>query len=90
MGVENKTYPDKGETIFCSFRTFGGTEVVNNGVLTVEDTATIETWYNTDITSDCLLMDSSGKRYEITGTPENVSMRNQFMIIKLKALKGGA
>jgi SPP1 family predicted phage head-tail adaptor len=90
MGVQTKEYPTTGETIFCSFRTFGGTEINNNGVLTVEDTATIETWFNPDITADCRLQDVNGKQYEIMGTPENISMRNQFMFVKLKAIKGGA
>ena len=90
FGTEEKRFPETGETIFCTFKTFGGTEVTNNGVLTVEDTATIETWYHPGITPECRLKDENGKLYDILGTPENVSMRNQFMIVKLRAVRGGA
>ena len=76
--------------IYCSFRTFGGTEKVVNGVLSVENTAVIETWYRPDIKSDCILRDLNGVDYEILGTPENLNVRNQFMRIKIRAIQGGA
>ena len=88
-GVKKKTYPNEGELIFGSFRSFGGSERIVNNTTVVEDTAVIDTWYRTDITSDCLLM-INGTPYEIEGTPENISMRNQYMQIRVKAIKGGA
>jgi SPP1 family predicted phage head-tail adaptor len=88
-GSEKKTYPAQGETIFCSFRTFGGTETTVNGVLVVENTATVETWYRPDIKSDCVLKDVSGLSYEILGTPEDIEQRHQFLRFKVRAIKGG-
>ena len=89
-GSVKKTYPEQGELIFCSFRTFGGTEKVVNDIIAVENTAVVDTWYRPDITSDCILQTENGERYEIMGTPENLSMRNQYLRFKIRALKGGA
>lgn len=88
-GSTKKIY-SKIDDIFCSFRTFGGTEVEKNGVITVEDTATVETWYRPDLTADCKIVDDSGKAYEILGTPENIDMKNQFLKFKVRAVLGGA
>lgn len=89
-GSAKKIYPDEGELIYCSFRTFGGTEIISNNALVIENTATIETWYRPDITSDCILQDVNGLKYEILGTPENINMRNQILKFKVRAVKGGA
>ena len=67
---------------FCSFRTFGGTEKNVNGVLVVEDTATIETWFTPEIKSDCNI-EVDGQQYEILGTPENINKRNQYLVFKV-------
>lgn len=88
-GSTKKHYPAEGELIYCSFRTFGGTEITSNDVLSIEDTATIETWHRPDIKSDCILQDVDGVKYEILGTPENINMRNQILRFKIRAVKGG-
>lgn len=89
-GSTKKVYPKTGELIYCSFRTFGGTERTSNDTLVVEDTAVIETWYRPDIKSDCIVEDAAGQRYDILGTPENINMRNQVLRFKVRAVKGGA
>lgn len=89
-GSTKKIYPENGELIYCTFKTFGGTEVTSNGVLSIEDTATIETWYRPDIKADCILKNVEGKPYEILGTPENINMQNQWLKFKVRAIKGGA
>jgi head-tail adaptor len=92
-GVLQKAFPDpsKGEQIFGTFRTFGGTETTSNGVYSVENTATIETWYRADIKSDCrIYVPQTGDTYEIVGTPENIEMRNQYLSIRVQMVKGGA
>lgn len=92
-GVATKTYPTlaKGLPIFGSLRSFGGTDVTENGVYSVEDTATIETWYRPDITSDCrIAVAETGAVYEILGSPEDIEMRHQYLQVKLRRLKGGA
>ena len=89
-GSTKKVYPTSRELFYCSFRTFGGTEKIVNDVLTVEDTAVIETWYRPDIKSNCIIENSDGLRYEILGTPENINMRNQILRFKVRTIKGGA
>lgn len=89
-GSSKKIYSTEGELIYCSFRTFGGTEVKSNDVLTVEDTAVIETWYRPDIRADCRLKSIDGTVYEILGTPENIYQQNQYLKFKIRAIKGGA
>ena len=87
-GSPKKTYTDAGK-IYCSFRTFGGTETTVNGVLTVENTAVVDTWYNPDISADSRVITADGGIYEVLGTPENIEMRNQFMRFKIREIRGG-
>lgn len=90
-GVRKKTYQETGELIYCSFKTFGGTESNVNGVYSIVDTANIETWYRPDIKSDCAIkLCDSGAVYEIVNEPENINMRNQYCTFKAKRIKGGA
>lgn len=87
-GVTVKEYPDTGEIINCSFKTYGGTESMVNDQLTVVDTANVETWYRPDITSANRIK-LSGKVYEVIGEPENIDQRNQFLKFKVRGVKGG-
>lgn len=90
-GVTVKTYDPDGVTRFCNFSTYGGTEQVVNGVLTVEDTAQMVTWYEPDITSaDRIRLLETGTDYEIIGEPENIELRKQEMQFKVRRVKGGA
>lgn len=90
-GHRQKVYGDT-QLFFGSFKTYGGTESNNNGVVTVEDTANIETWYRPDITADCRvgLSDYPDRLYQIIGEPENINMRNQFLKFKVKRINGKA
>lgn len=85
----NKKIFTKVDDIYISFKTFGGTETQDNGVIAVEDTATVETWYRPDITSASRIR-VYGKDYEVLGTPENINMANTYLKVKVKAVKGGA
>lgn len=91
--VEKKTYPEikDGILIYGNFRTFGGTERENNGLYSVENTATVETWFRPDIKSNCRIgVPQTGQVYDILGEPENIGMRNQYLRLKLIEVKGGA
>ena len=91
-GVKVSTFsePTDDDLIWCSFKTFGGTEKVVNGVYSIENTATVETWYRPDIKSDCRIrLAETGEEYENINDPENVKMRNQYCIFKVKRVKGG-
>ena len=91
-GVEKKTFPaiKNGVLFFGTFRTFGGRDQDVNGVYSVVNTATVETFYRPDVTSECRIgVPATGAVFEIVGEPENVEMRNQYLVIKLKEVKGG-
>lgn len=90
-GVRVKTFDPDGIVRFCNFSTYGGTEQTVNGVLSVEDTAQIVTWYEPDITSaDRIRILETGADYEIIGEPENIELRRQEMQFKVRRVKGGA
>lgn len=89
-GVVTKTYID-GEIINGSFATYGGTETTVNGVYSIIDTATIETYYTDKIKStDRIKRLSDGAVFEILGEPENIEMRFLFLKMKVQRVKGGA
>lgn len=90
-GTPTKTYPEHGFMINVSWKTYGGTESTENDVLSVVDTAQVETWYRPDITAACRIkLRQSSEMYEIIGKPENVNMRNQYLRFKVQAVQGGA
>ncbi len=92
LGVERNIYSDKGVLFYGSFATYGGTEREVNGVRSVEDTATVETWYNPEFAASArvALADAPGELYEIVGNPENIERRNLYTRMKLTRVKGGA
>lgn len=90
-GVIVKTYDPDGMVRFCNFSTYGGTEQTVNGVLSVEDTAQVVTWFEPDLTSaDRIRLLETGVEYEIIGEPENIELRKQEMQFKVRRVKGGA
>lgn len=90
LGVSKKVYK-AGDIINVNFKTFGGTESVNNDVLSVIDTAQITCWYRPDIKANCRLKRlNDGAMYDILGEPENLEMRNMLLYFKIRRVKGGA
>ena len=88
-GVAVKTMPEDPPLFYGSFRTFGGTENVRDGVDSVVNTATIDTWYRPDITADCRIeLAETGEIYEIVADPEDIDRRHQFMQIKVRRAGG--
>ena len=90
-GVPTKTYAE-GETVyFGAIRTFLGTESVKDGLYSVIDTATLETWFMPELKADCRVhLLESDEFYEVVGTPEDIQKRHQYMKARLQAVKGGA
>lgn len=88
-GVTTKKYPADGPLFFANFKSYGGTERDVNGVYTIDDTATITTWYRPDLKSDCQVVRlEDGAVFEILNEPEDVNMRHMFLIFKVKRVKG--
>ena len=92
-GTNKKTFPkpENGVLFYGTFRSFGGTEQVENGLMSVVSTGYIDTWYRPDIRPDCrVYIPETEEVYEIIGDPENISMRNQYLHIRVKKVRGGA
>lgn len=88
-GVDTKVWPDNGPVIFANLKSYGGTEKVSNDLLMIEDTLTMTTWYRPEIAAKCRVrIANSGAVYEIINEPENWDMRNQFLVCKLRRVKG--
>lgn len=90
LGVVTKTYAD-GLQFNCNWKSYGGTENVSNGVLTIEDTATLVCWYDPQITASSRIKRlTDGALYEVIGEPENIEQRNMLLQFKVRRVKGGA
>lgn len=97
QGVLKKTYPkpedvsDDACMFYGSFRTFGGVENVQDGIYTLINTATIDTWYRPDIKADChVYICETDQTYEIISDPEDINMRHQYLQFKVKKVGGKA
>ncbi len=92
MGVQKPVHAKESILFWGSFATYGGTERTVNGIVVVEDTATVETWYRPEFTAAArvALANAPGKLYEIVGEPENIEQRNLYTRMKLTAVQGGA
>ena len=93
QGVRKKVYPEPNgkDLFFGSFRTFQGTERDEDGIYTLLDTATVDTYYKPEIKADCAVyLPDTGETYEIIGKPENISMRNQYMQFRVQRVGGKA
>lgn len=89
-GVSQKSYKDVDGVVMVNFKTYGGTEKTDNGILSIEETAQIVCWYRPDIKSDTrVVLLQTGAIYEILGEPENIEMRNMFLKFKIRRIKGG-
>lgn len=78
--------------IFASFKTFGGTETTNNGVIQVLETAEIMTAYDPRISSACRveLAENPGEIFDIIGAPEDLERSHEILKFKVQRARGGA
>lgn len=83
--------PDDSPLIFGSFRTFGGSESIENDVYTVVSTGVVDTWYRPDIKPNCriYLLDSD-ETYEIVNDPEDIEKRHQYLQFKVRKVAANA
>lgn len=90
-GKQKKTYPKDGDLIYCNWKTYGGTESVVDGILTIIDTADVTTYFRPDIKSDCrVVLLSDNSIYEILGRPENIAQENKYLKFKVRNIGGNA
>ena len=94
-GKRKKIYSPHSELppLMCSFKTYGGTDRVVDGVLAVTDTGLVQTWYEPAIKSDCALgfaEEPEADLYEIIGEVEDIERRHQYMQFRVTRVRGGA
>lgn len=88
-GVDTKIWPEHGPLFFANAKSYGGSEKVSNGLLVIEDTMVITTWYRPDIAAKCRVrLVRTGEVYEIINKPENLENRNQCLVFKLRRVMG--
>lgn len=88
-GVNQYTYTEAKAPFYCSAKSYGGTEKVVNGVVVIEDTWTIDTWYNPAFgKGDKIRFLDDNSEFEILATPENINRRCQYMRFKVRAIGG--
>lgn len=87
-GVNQESFTEN-ITFSCSAKSYGGTEKQVNGVTVIEDTWTIDTWYNPDFKKgDKIRFLDDGTEYEILANPENINRRGQYMRFKAVGIGG--
>ena len=88
-GVDKKDYPTDGPLFFANFKSYGGTEKIVNDVFVIEDTWTIDTWYNPDFgKGDRIRFLDDGSVFEVLASPENINRRGQYMRFKVSRIGG--
>ena len=87
-GVNQPTFTEGG-MFFCSAKSYGGTEKTVNGVYVIEDTWTIDAWYNPAFKKgDRVRFLDDMSEYEILASPENINRRGQYMRFKVSRIGG--
>ena len=90
-GSPKKTFsdPENSELFYGSFRTFGGTETIENGVYTLLNTGVINTWYRPDIQADCrIYLCETEQVYDIISDPEDIDFRHQYLQFRVRKIGG--
>ena len=92
MGAVVNTYAPEGILFYGSFATYGGSDRQVNGMYSVEDTATVVTWYRPEFAAfgRVALANNQAKLYQIVGEPEDIEQRHQFTKMRLTRVQGGA
>ena len=87
-GVNKESFTT-GEIFSCTAKSYGGTEKIVNDILVIEDTWTIDTWYNSNIKKgDHIVFLDDNSEYEILASPENINRRSQYMRFKVIRIGG--
>lgn len=87
-GVNQETFTEGG-MFFCSAKSYGGTEKTVNGVYVIEDTWTIDTWFNPAFKKgDRVRFLDDMTEFEVLASPENINRRGQYMRFKVSRIGG--
>ena len=91
-GAQKAAYADAtvSPVDVCQWKGKGGSESVQGGVLTYDDTAEVVMWYRSDITiwDQVLKNDDATLVYDIISPPENIGERGKFLMFKVRRAGG--
>ena len=88
LGQRVKSFAPVSYNSFGNFSGYGGTEKEVNGVTIIEETFSITCWFDPAITSECRIERlTDNAMFEVMNV-ENIEMRNQIMIIKVRRIAG--
>lgn len=87
-GMNQESFSDAG-MFYCAAKSYGGTEKIVNDVYVIEDTWTIDTWYNPAIKKgDHIRFLDDNSEFEVLASPENINRRGQYMRFKVSMISG--
>lgn len=82
-GVNKYSYFD-GDLFGCHMKSYGGREETVNNVYHIVEQWNVETYYNGSIGPNHRIRLQDGSEWKILAKPENVEMRNRFMLFKIE------
>lgn len=88
-GAQKPSYSEPKQN-FCNWKGMGGTDSVQNGVVSVIDTATLVMWYTPDLSEkDRILKNNdTALAYEVENI-EDIESRHMYLQVKVKRAVNG-
>ena len=87
-GVNQEVFA-QGKVFYCSAKSYGGTEKVVNDVLVIEDTWTIDAYFDPEFKKgDKIRFLDDNAEYSVLASPENINRRGQYMRFKVVCIGG--
>ena len=88
-GANQEKFDEQLDVLYCTAKSYGGTERVVNGVSTIIDTLTFQTYYTPNISKgDKILLLDDNSEYEVLATPENVNRACRWLVFKGEKIGG--
>ena len=89
MGANTTVYTELEKDLYCSIKSYGGTEKVINGVYVIEDTIIVDTWFTPILKrKDRIKLLETGEIYDILNTPEDIDRRHKWLQFKAVKING--
>lgn len=87
-GVNQPTYTEAHQ-FFCSAKSYGGTEKQVNGVTVIEDTWTVDAYYDPAFDAgDKIRFLDDNTEFKILARPENINRKGLYMRFKVTRVGG--
>ena len=88
-GANQEVFTEAEKPFYCSAKSYGGTEKVVNDLVVIEDTWTVDAFYNPAFgKGDRIRFLDDNSEFEILANPENINRRGQYMRFKVRSIGG--